>query len=104
MSERDSYEQKPLTWFQQFAANCLVEGNLPKHVAFIMDGNRRFAKKKEQQLFAGHVEGLVFLKFFLLFSIELYDILELNLWVEWQSYNHTDFQLREEDHFQCYNS
>ncbi|KAJ3325280.1 hypothetical protein HDU76_013216 [Blyttiomyces sp. JEL0837] len=32
-------------------------GPIPKHVAFIMDGNRRFAKKKGFKLQKGHQEG-----------------------------------------------
>ena len=31
--------------------------HLPKHVAIIMDGNNRFAKKKQMQKGAGHREG-----------------------------------------------
>ncbi len=31
--------------------------NLPKHVAFIMDGNRRWAKKKKLKIIDGHKKG-----------------------------------------------
>jgi ditrans,polycis-polyprenyl diphosphate synthase len=29
-------------------------GDIPEHIAFIMDGNRRFAKKKKLSVNAGH--------------------------------------------------
>lgn len=35
----------------------LENDNLPKHVAIIMDGNRRWAKAKGKQVSAGHKEG-----------------------------------------------
>src|SRR3989344_7325263 len=35
----------------------LTTDNLPKHVAFIMDGNRRWARKKGLDVFLGHDEG-----------------------------------------------
>ena len=33
------------------------EQNLPQHIAIIMDGNNRFAKKKQMQKGDGHREG-----------------------------------------------
>ena len=38
------FERVQYSWFQRFIINCVCSGKLPKHVAFIMDGNRRFAK------------------------------------------------------------
>ncbi|KAF5290822.1 hypothetical protein FQA39_LY14584 [Lamprigera yunnana] len=35
-----------LTYFQRFCINVLKCGPIPQHVAFIMDGNRRYARKK----------------------------------------------------------
>ena len=35
----------------------LSSGPVPKHVAFVMDGNRRYAKHKKVEVAEGHVEG-----------------------------------------------
>jgi ditrans,polycis-polyprenyl diphosphate synthase len=45
------------SWLQRFCANVLKSGPIPKHVAFIMDGNRRFATKKSIERAEGHVMG-----------------------------------------------
>ena len=41
--------------------SCLLRtlqlGPMPRHVGFIMDGNRRFAKQKALQTFKGHELG-----------------------------------------------
>ncbi|VDN15372.1 unnamed protein product [Dibothriocephalus latus] len=42
---------------QKFALNVLKQGVLPKHVAFIMDGNRRFAANRGLQKSEGHRSG-----------------------------------------------
>ena len=37
---------------------CVLQaGPIPKHIAFIMDGNRRFAKKQGLQSISGHQQG-----------------------------------------------
>ena len=36
--------------------------NLPKHIAIIMDGNRRWARKNGLDTVAGHTEGAANLK------------------------------------------
>jgi ditrans,polycis-polyprenyl diphosphate synthase len=38
-------------------ANILRVGPVPQHVAFIMDGNRRFAKQNHQETREGHNAG-----------------------------------------------
>lgn len=46
-----------LSWFQRFCVNILKCGPIPKHVAIIMDGNRRFAKKTNVEKKEGHSKG-----------------------------------------------
>ncbi|RZC42637.1 Prenyltransf domain containing protein [Asbolus verrucosus] len=42
---------------EKFCINVIKCGPVPKHVAFIMDGNRRFAVKNKMQLSEGHFRG-----------------------------------------------
>ena len=42
---------------RDFFNNVLKCGEIPLHVAFIMDGNRRFAKEKQQPRAQGHESG-----------------------------------------------
>ena len=44
---------------------------LPKHVAFIMDGNRRWAKKKKLQIVEGHKKGTEVVKSIVRKSLQL---------------------------------
>ncbi|XP_018310676.1 dehydrodolichyl diphosphate synthase complex subunit DHDDS [Mycetomoellerius zeteki] len=49
-------KERILNWFQFLALRIIKAGEVPKHVAFIMDGNRRYIKKqggKERR----HVKG-----------------------------------------------
>ncbi|KAG5359232.1 Dehydrodolichyl diphosphate synthase 6 [Yarrowia sp. E02] len=43
--------------FQDVLVRVLRTGPIPRHVAFIMDGNRRFAKTNNLELREGHVAG-----------------------------------------------
>lgn len=43
----------------------------PSHVAFIMDGNRRFARSKGKSIKMGHEMGLSSLKKMLLYAVQL---------------------------------
>uniref|UniRef100_A0A0X3PTA0 Alkyl transferase n=1 Tax=Schistocephalus solidus TaxID=70667 RepID=A0A0X3PTA0_SCHSO len=45
------------SFIQKFALNVLKQGVLPKHVAFIMDGNRRFAANRGLLKSEGHRYG-----------------------------------------------
>ena len=45
------------SWLQNICANILKTGPTPKHLAFIMDGNRRFAKKNSMETAQGHLKG-----------------------------------------------
>lgn len=40
----------------------LRAGPIPQHVAFIMDGNRRYARMKGMKVIQGHINGLVALR------------------------------------------
>ncbi|EDK38659.1 hypothetical protein PGUG_02757 [Meyerozyma guilliermondii ATCC 6260] len=45
------------TIFKDFLINMLRTGPNPKHIAFIMDGNRRFSKRNHMKLADGHSKG-----------------------------------------------
>ncbi len=42
---------------EDFFSKIYQTGPIPKHVAFVMDGNRRFAKKKHIEIKEGHNSG-----------------------------------------------
>ena len=44
-------------WWESFCIKLLRSGSIPKHVAFIMDGNRRFAKMHKLEKIQGHSQG-----------------------------------------------
>ncbi|XP_071370746.1 dehydrodolichyl diphosphate synthase complex subunit DHDDS [Centroberyx affinis] len=46
-----------LNLIEKLSANILKAGPMPKHVAFIMDGNRRFARKRNVERQEGHMQG-----------------------------------------------
>lgn len=46
-----------LSWIQSLCVKIIKNGRVPKHVAFIMDGNRRYAKKNNVQKVEGHSQG-----------------------------------------------
>lgn len=56
-TEMSWISENSLTWIQYLALQVLKAGKIPKHVAFIMDGNRRFAKKNDIKKIQGHEEG-----------------------------------------------
>ncbi|CAF1102947.1 unnamed protein product [Brachionus calyciflorus] len=45
------------TWTQRVFGNMLLNGPVPKHVAIIMDGNRRYAKVRNIKKIEGHISG-----------------------------------------------
>ena len=45
-------------WWQRFMINVVKTGKIPRSVAIIMDGNRRYATKKAQDKHKGHAVGL----------------------------------------------
>ena len=44
-------------WLESLFIKILKCGAIPRHVAFIMDGNRRFAREKNLQKIEGHIQG-----------------------------------------------
>ena len=62
--------RRGLVWLQNqvaiaarnFLLSILAAGPIPKHVGFVMDGNRRYARRKHQPVQQGHSEGFVTLR------------------------------------------
>jgi len=50
-------EKRSKTWLQRACEAVLCAGPVPKHIAFIMDGNRRFAARNSLAKSEGHVKG-----------------------------------------------
>uniref|UniRef100_A0A1B0GHI0 ditrans,polycis-polyprenyl diphosphate synthase [(2E,6E)-farnesyldiphosphate specific] n=1 Tax=Lutzomyia longipalpis TaxID=7200 RepID=A0A1B0GHI0_LUTLO len=46
-----------LPWWQRLAMRVVKVGKVPEHIAFIMDGNRRFARKIHVEKAEGHSRG-----------------------------------------------
>lgn len=44
-------------WYETLALNVVRCGRVPRHIAFIMDGNRRFAKSEHIPKIDGHSKG-----------------------------------------------
>ena len=44
-------------WFENLCVKILKCGAIPQHVAFIMDGNRRYAKRLGLDKIQGHAQG-----------------------------------------------
>ncbi|XP_012263743.1 dehydrodolichyl diphosphate synthase complex subunit DHDDS [Athalia rosae] len=49
--------ENTLNWLQLLAVKILKSGCVPKHVAFIMDGNRRYANRNGVKKIDGHSKG-----------------------------------------------
>ena len=45
------------SWTRRMCCSILQTGHIPRHIAIIMDGNRRFAKKMRQEKLIGHSLG-----------------------------------------------
>ena len=43
-----------MRWYEKLFIRVLKSGKIPKSVAIIMDGNRRFATKKQMDKHEGH--------------------------------------------------
>ncbi|KAL4509397.1 hypothetical protein ABPG72_018328 [Tetrahymena utriculariae] len=56
-------EIKPeIKFYEKLIIKVLKQGHIPNHVAFIMDGNRRFATNQGKQKTEGHFSGFVTFK------------------------------------------
>jgi len=51
---RDQYQY---SWLERLGINVIKVGSIPRHVAVIMDGNRRFAKQSGVATIQGHSKG-----------------------------------------------
>lgn len=49
--------ESKLNWIQRLAIRIVKTGHIPKHVSFIMDGNRRYARKNNVGKVEGHSKG-----------------------------------------------
>jgi ditrans,polycis-polyprenyl diphosphate synthase len=43
--------------FRELLMASLRQGPVPQHIAFVMDGNRRFAKSQKKEAIEGHSAG-----------------------------------------------
>lgn len=63
LTQCTSWLQTTLTEKAKLALiNVLAAGPIPRHVAFVMDGNRRYARRLHKQVQQGHAEGFVALR------------------------------------------
>ncbi|KAH6886721.1 Decaprenyl diphosphate synthase-like protein [Coprinopsis sp. MPI-PUGE-AT-0042] len=51
-----------LGYAQDFILNVLASGPIPRHVAFVMDGNRRYARRNHKKVQQGHSDGFLALR------------------------------------------
>ncbi|KAJ7611621.1 Decaprenyl diphosphate synthase-like protein [Roridomyces roridus] len=47
---------------EHFLLRVLSTGPVPQHVAFVMDGNRRYARRNQQAIVQGHTDGFAALR------------------------------------------
>jgi ditrans,polycis-polyprenyl diphosphate synthase len=60
-----------MRWYESLAIKVLRMGQIPRSVAIIMDGNRRYATKSKMEKHEGHTFGLKKLEQALEWSLEL---------------------------------
>ena len=58
-TDRGQGSPSGLSWWQRLACGIVKAGPVPRHVAFIMDGNRRFARLRGWDVGEGHRLGYV---------------------------------------------
>lgn len=54
-----AWKETKYSFVQRCCLRILKCGPIPKHVGFIMDGNRRYANKKNMACSAGHAQGFL---------------------------------------------
>lgn len=54
--------QMVLAWMQDLLIRTVRTGPLPRHIALVMDGNRRYARKLHMETIEGHSQGFESLK------------------------------------------
>jgi undecaprenyl pyrophosphate synthase len=47
---------------EEILLHVLSSGPIPNHVAFVMDGNRRYARMNHKQTIQGHTDGFMALR------------------------------------------
>ena len=47
---------------QNFLLKILAAGPIPSHIAFVMDGNRRYARINHKEVQQGHSDGFIALR------------------------------------------
>jgi len=57
MSEGVWIRKYELSWLEWLGGNVVKRGQVPRHIAVIMDGNRRFARQAGQEVISGHKAG-----------------------------------------------
>jgi undecaprenyl diphosphate synthase len=60
-----------MKWYERLLIRILKTGKIPRSVAIIMDGNRRFATKQNRDKHEGHAFGLKKLEDSMEWSLEL---------------------------------
>ena len=60
-----------LRFYEKFLISILKTGQIPSSIAFIMDGNRRYAKSHHLPTSTGHEKGVSSLKYCLEWCLEL---------------------------------
>ncbi|KAH8831635.1 Decaprenyl diphosphate synthase-like protein [Flagelloscypha sp. PMI_526] len=54
--------RKLISRAQRLVLRILAAGPVPRHVAFVMDGNRRYARRNHKQIAHGHYQGFLALR------------------------------------------
>ena len=53
----DASQKYGIAWYHKLLIKMIQCGPIPEHIAFIMDGNRRYARGLSQRVITGHKEG-----------------------------------------------